>query len=251
MRDPAPAAVPEIAPGLLAGYLPREALPNSLALLPAPPSAGSPAFAADEQVYRSTRSLREGPRWALAIRDAELRFPQAAATFSCAIGAQISQAATPRLYVLLRRVLTDGGLATYAAKNHYRRERPFVANKDASCTPQEEASLSKDGSYPSGHSAVGWTWALVLAELAPERANEMLQRGYAFGQSRVICGVHWQSDVDAGRVVAAGVVALLHADPAFMSDMDAAREELADVRAKGAAAGDCAAEAVALKSSGA
>ena len=29
-----PAAVPEFAPGFLVGYLPRESLPNSLALLP-------------------------------------------------------------------------------------------------------------------------------------------------------------------------------------------------------------------------
>lgn len=55
----------------------------------------------------------------------------------------------------LRRSLVDAGLATYGAKDHYQRMRPFVENKEASCTPAEEAKLAKDGSYPSGHSALG------------------------------------------------------------------------------------------------
>ena len=237
-------------PGVLAGYLPREALPNSLALVAPPPAAGSASFAADEQTYRRTRALRDSARWALATRDADLQFPAAAIAFSCAIGATISEARTPRLYTLLRRTLVDGGLSTYAAKTHYQRRRPFVEFKEATCTPQDEAKLEKDGSYPSGHSAVGWTWALILAELTPERVNEILQRGFAFGQSRVICGVHWQSDVDAGRVVGAGAVARLHADAAFDADMEAAKKELAAARANAPAnAQDCAAESAALAQS--
>jgi len=64
----------------------------------------------------------------------------------------------------------------------------------------------------------------------------------------VICGVHWQSDVTQGRIIGAATVARLHADPVFRAQFDAARQELAVVRAKGLkAAGDCAAEAAALK----
>jgi acid phosphatase (class A) len=125
--------------------------------------------------------------------------------------------------------------------------RPFVELKEESCTPQDESRLATDGSYPSGHSAIGWTWALLLAELAPDADDAILARGYAFGQSRVICGVHWQSDVTSGRIVAAGVVARLHADPAFQADHAAARTELAAARAKGAAPmRDCAVETGAL-----
>jgi acid phosphatase (class A) len=242
-----PADVPEVAPGFLAGYLPKSALPNSLALLPPPPAPGAAAFAADEQAYRDTRSLRDTPRWALAIQDANLRFPDAARAFSCAVGVAISEEDTPHLYRLLRRSLMDGGMATYAAKNHYQRRRPFVEFKETSCTPQEEPKLVNDGSYPSGHSAVGWTWALILVELAPDRANGILERGYAFGQSRVICGVHWQSDVTEGRVVAGGVVARLHADPAFNADLQAARTEIAAAERKGLEpTHDCAGEVAIL-----
>ncbi len=245
-----PEAVGEIraGSGLLNGYLAREAVPDSLALLPAPPAPGSAAAAADEAAFRQTRALEGSARWALAARDADLKFPQAAGVFACALGADIDAAKSPHLTMLLRRTLTDAGLSTYRAKDNYNRTRPFVALKAASCSPQEEPRLVKDGSYPSGHAALGWAWALVLAELAPERANALLARGYAFGQSRVICGVHWQSDVEQGRVMGAATVARLHADPVFTAQMQSARKELAALRAAGSGPSkDCAAEAAALK----
>jgi acid phosphatase (class A) len=241
------AAVPEVWPGSLAGYLSREAVPNSLSLVPPPPAAGSAALALDEEANRKALALRGTPRFAVAAEDANLLFPRAASAFSCAVGAPISEADAPHLYVLLRRVLSDAGYSTSRAKNEYKRLRPFLVNKEPSCTPAEEAELGKQGSYPSGHSAAGWAWALVLAEVAPEQADAILARGRAFGQSRVVCNVHWQSDVMEGRIMGAATVARLHADPAFRADLDAARKELAAVRAKGLQPlRDCKAEADAL-----
>ena len=244
-----PAEVAELRPGsgILVGYLPREAVPNSLKLLPAHPAGDSAAFIADQEAFRATRSLVDTPRWTQAFKDTILKFPQAAEHFSCVLDAQITEELTPNLIMLMRRSLTDAGLATYMAKNHYKRTRPFVLNKMTTCSPEEEAQLAKDGSYPSGHSAVGWAWALILTELAPERADAILARGYAFGQSRVVCGVHWQSDVTEGRVVASGVVAKLHTDPVFRAQLEAAKKELADARAKGIKpTNNCQAEAAAL-----
>jgi acid phosphatase (class A) len=192
--------------------------------------------------------LRGTPRWLQAARDADLRFPQAADSFSCAIDTPITQETTPHLYMLLRRSLTDSGLATYPAKDHYQRVRPFVRHDDASCTPHQEASLRKDGSYPSGHSTIGWAWALILAEVAPERANALLARGLSFGQSRVICGVHWQSDVTAGRVIGACAVASLLGEGVFRAELEAAKKEVAAARARSIKPiRDCAAEAAALR----
>ena len=233
--------------GILKGYLPSASLPDSLALVAPPPAAGTPQALADESTAKGVTALRNSPRWNLAARDANLTFPQAADTFSCALGMPISAQDTPQLTMLLRRTLTDAGLATYRAKDHYKRTRPFVAFSEPTCTPAEEAMLSKDGSYPSGHSAVGWAFALVLTEIAPQRANPLLARGYAYGQSRVICGVHWQSDVDAGRVVAAATVARLHADPVFRAQLAAAGEEVTRGLARTASPqASCAAEDAAL-----
>ena len=75
--------------------------------------------------------------------------------------------------------------------------------------------MSKSGSYPSGHTAIGWAWALVLCEIAPEQTEAILARGRAFGESRMVCNVHWQSDVIEGRFMGASVVARLHAEPQF------------------------------------
>ncbi len=233
--------------GYLRGYLDRKALPNSLALLPKPPAEGSAVQAADLAVYTATRALRGTPRWDQATQDANLKFPKAASTYACTMDLPISQEQTPHLNMLLRRTLLDAGLSTYAAKDSYNRKRPFVVKGDTTCTPAEEPTLTKDGSYPSGHAALSWAWALVLSEVAPERTNALLARGFAFGQSRVICGVHWQSDVDAGRLMGSATVAVLHTDPTFTAQLAAAKAEVAAARSKNLhASGDCKAEAAAL-----
>lgn len=230
-------------PGFLSGSSPLD----SIGLLPAPPASGTAAYAADEEAYRVTRGLRGTPRWAQAVADADIDFPAAAATFSCAIGVPVSEQETPHLYNLLLRTKTDAYRATGAAKKYYQRLRPFVVNDESTCTPADEPHLRKSGSYPSAHSTTGWTWALILAEIVPGRADAILQRGMSFGRSRVICGAHWQSDVAAGRIVGAGVVARLHADPAFRSELAAARDEVAAARAKCLKpARNCVAETAAL-----
>jgi len=242
-----PADVPEIRPDVPAGYLPRNTLPNSLALLPPPPAAGSAALMCDEEASQKALALRGTPRWTLAKEDANLMFPQAAGTFSCALDAPITEQDTPHLYMLLRRTLIDAGHSTDAAKDHYNRTRPFVVNKESSCTPDDEKFLKTNGSYPSGHAASGWAWALILTEISPDQTDAILARGRAFGESRVICNVHWESDVIEGRFMGAGTVARLHADPAFRADLEAAKTELAAVRAKGPKPQrDCAAEAAAM-----
>lgn len=229
----------EIGHGLVEGYLEAGALPDSFALLPPAPSDGSLLAQADAQQNRGALEFAGTPRWEQARIDADIGFPGAEARFACALDAPVSEAGTPHLYWLLRRTLTDAGLSTYRAKRYYRRERPFMVNGKPVCTPEHEAALREDGSYPSGHAAAGWAWALVLSELAPERADAILQRGYDFGHSRVICNVHWPRDVEMGRVMGAATVARLHGDAEFRADLEAARRELAALRARGMRPAGC------------
>jgi acid phosphatase (class A) len=229
------------------GYISPKDLPDSLQLLGKPPAAGSRQLARDEEVRESTIPLRGTARWKLASQDADLTFPVPAQNFSCAMGVPIDEQTVPHVYTLMRRVLTDAGLSTYGVKNQYRRIRPFVVHNEGTCRPDQEAMLRNDGSYPSGHTAAGWAWALVLAEINPARSNALLSRGLSFGQSRVICNAHWQSDVDAGRIMGAAAVAKLHTDPAFLSDLRMAREEVIKAVAAGKGAQlQCAVEAEAL-----
>ena len=233
--------------GFAPGYLAETDIPSSLAQVPPPPAADSAALALDHDVAKRSFALYQTPRWTQAIIDADLTFPNAASAFSCALGTAINETDTPRLYQLLRRTLTDLGRSTRAAKVHYDRRRPFVENQHPLCTPQEKDRLARDGSYPSGHNAIGWGWALILAEVSPAQTDALLVRGRNFGESRNVCNVHWHSDVMQGRLVGAGMVARLHADAVFRADLAAARQEVDAARRQGLKPSrDCQAEAAAL-----
>ena len=229
------------------GYLTKEIVPDSLALLPPPPGPGSPALALDEEIHKSAAALRDTPRYRLAALDAELVFPKAADAFACTLGVSIDEQHTPHVYRLMQRILLDSGTSTAAAKNKYMRQRPFMVHNEPSCKPEDEARLRTNGSYPSGHTTIGWAWALALAEVDPSRHDAILARGRAYGESRLVCNVHWQSDIIEGRFLAASVVSQEHAVAEFRADIEAARKELTEARTKKLAPSrDCTAEAEAL-----
>ena len=245
-QDSAKAPTPS---GLIAnGYLKMTELPDSAILVPAPPAPGSEAKKRDEEAAAAAIGQRGSPRWTQAIADAELMAPDAIGkAFSCAAGFDISSASTPVLSALLQRSLANIAVSTMAAKHKYQRARPFMENGQPSCTPAMEPILRKDGSYPSGHGAIGLGSALILAQIVPSRATELIARGRAFGDSRRICNVHWTSDIEEGRFMAAATVARLNADPAFQRDLAAARKEVDAVIAKSnGVQRDCATEASAL-----
>jgi acid phosphatase (class A) len=237
-----PTALPELRPGFVAGYLQPAQLPDSSVLLPGPPAMGSPGQAADEAIHRATRKLRDTPRWELAKGDADLKFPRAAGIFQCALGVAISEQSTPYLYNLLQRMRMDSGRATSKAKNVYRRQRPQAVTGDVACEGRGQSS----DSYPSGHGSIGWAWALALAEIAPDRADAILARGLEHGNNRVACGMHWMSDVEAGRLVGAATLARLHAEPTFVAQLAQAKREIEAARAQSKPPQGCEEEARAL-----
>jgi len=237
----------EIMPGMLQGYLSKEEQLDSKEFVLPSPAEDSARQAMDTAWADNMQALRGTDRWDLAIRDADLHFPAPTNVFSCALGIPVSEEDTPALYMLLRRTLTDMGLAPYSAKNAYQRERPFMVRGETVCAPEDEEALRKDGSYPSGHTSIGWGWALILTELAPDRAEAILARGRSFGESRNVCNAHWYTDVVAGRLVGAAAVAKLHASEQFRQAMDAARADIERMRReRKKPQNDCAAEAKTL-----
>ncbi len=218
-------SVEEIHPGILKGYLSQDEKPSSLKLLRSAPKANSLQAQLDREISDKLVVLQGTKRWELAKSDANINFPKAADIFSCSLGIKISKHQTPHLYTLLRRSLTDAGYSTEEAKKAYKRERPFMQNKRAICTPEDEVALRNDGSYPSGHTALGWAWALILSEIASQNADAILARGIAYGESRMVCNVHWQSDVNAGRTMGSVIVAALHTNSTFQKDLAEAKTE--------------------------
>ena len=187
-------------------------------------------FAYDFSQFLWGKLQRNTPRGEQAKEDALLDIDHVLANFSPAMGVVLSRATTPTLAHLLAGLLNCG--ATTTAKKHYMRVRPFMMFNESSLTPDDEEYLREDGSYPSGHAAYGWAVALLIPEINPARQNELLKYGYEFGQSRVICGVHFQSDVDAGRIMGAAMIARLHADKDFCKKLEKAKKEFVRLNQK-------------------
>lgn len=221
------------------GYL-EQATPDTTSVIPPAPEEGSLRDEADRGMFRTTRALKGSSRWEMAINDVEER--KIVDGMACALGVQLSPHSAPRLTRLLVRVGPDVSHVTRIPKMGFDRKRPYLRDEGDICVEKTE-SLAKSPDYPSGHAAWGWTVGLVLAEIAPDRAVPVLQRARAFGESRVVCGVHTPSAVEAGRTNAAALVAILHGSPEFREDLAAARAEFEAVRKTAPAAKACAAEA--------
>ncbi len=214
------------------GYLAKGAAPDATRILTPPPAVGSLADKADRAAFNDTRKLEGHPRWSMATSDAVTSPAAILEDFSCAIGVDLDASNAPTVLEVLSRVSRDVRPVIDPPKDLFARKRPFVGGKSHICVTRD-ASLEASFSYPSGHSTASWASALVLAELAPDRATEILMRARAYAESRVVCGVHFPSDLEAGRTGASALVAVVHSDPVFRADMDRARTELSAARAAG------------------
>lgn len=195
-------------------------------LLGPPPAIGSKRGLADRAYFEETRALKDTPRWALATRDDDLTKGGALKRYACTIGKEISPQATPNTLRMLVRIMGDVRNIGTPPKDFYDRKRPLIGNDAPLCVPRQDW-MKTNASYPSGHAMIGWSWALVLAEASPQNSQALFNDGVEFGRSRAICGVHFQSDIEAGQTLGAAMVAKLHSDPAFMADLAAAKAELA------------------------
>jgi acid phosphatase (class A) len=214
----------------VAGYLEGKLVPDLMRVLPAPPEPGSARAQDDRATFASTRILQGSDRWTLATRDVtDDRFT----AFSCSLGMKLDARSAPKLAALFTR-MSDGGMVG-RAKTGFAVKRPYLDQPGDICEVKTE-HLASNGDYPSGHTSTGWSTALVLAELVPHRATEILRRGRTYGESRFVCGSHSRSAVEAGFLAGASLVARWHAERMFRADMDAARAELAALRGKAPAA---------------
>ena len=209
-------------------YIPAQDLPDLIKCLPAPPAFGSPEFAYDVVRYQWGKTQRaDSARAAIARRDAVWTYEALLAEFNIPFGLTISRTETPEIRKLLETSLVTTDPMRVAPKAYYHRMRPFEMYEEHLLSTETEAELSGEGSYPSGHTVRGWLAALLLAEINPARADTIFARGWMYGESRVIEGAHWQSDVDASRVAASIGYAALQTSPAFREQMERAKAEFA------------------------
>ena len=207
-------------------YFSFRELPNMLKWCPAPPDTTGAAFTYDIMQYLWGKQMRnDKERAEIAIRDAVYSLECIAQEFSEPFGLKITEEDTPEIWKLLRDEKATCENISGFPKYYYKRKRPFVRFQEPTATPQFEPELRRNFSFPSGHTILGWASALLLTEINPERADTILARGMMYGESRVIVGAHWQSDVDAGRLAAAAVYARMHTSERFLEQMRRARQE--------------------------
>ena len=212
-------------------YFTKAELPNMANILPAPPKFESPRFVADQTQYLWGKLMRlDEARCAQAQRDAVYSMQTIIDEFGDIFGLEITKEETPEIYSILQDVCASCDSIYSDAKAYFDRKRPYAYYNEGTIVPEKEEKHRNEGSYPSGHTVLGWTSALLLADInqSPQAMEGLLARGYEFGQSRVIAGYHWQSDVDAGRMAGSVLYQLIRNHERFIGQLAKARAEFAE-----------------------
>jgi acid phosphatase (class A) len=223
-RDPAAAPV-EGAAASLRGFLAPATTPDASAIIPPAPARGGARDAADRETFEATRALVDTPRWAMAASDDSYRPADVLGNYACSLGVSLTPQSAPVLSAVLTRAAIDSGAAAVTAKEVYKRPRPYLETEARICISRS-AGLDRSYDYPSGHASLGWIQGLILAQLAPERSTGVMARARAYGESRLVCGVHNASAVEAGWTNASAVFAALQTSGEFRDMMAKAKAEL-------------------------
>ncbi len=201
---------------LAAGPYLKPGLPDGVALLAPPPGTGTSEHQADLATVRSTFKARDAAGEARATRHSTLSL----FIFAEAIGPVFVPGKFPKTEKLFEEVKKDIGDPINVAKDHWKRKRPYEIDETLLFGKPE-----RNSSYPSGHSARGTVYAMVLAEVFPDKREEILVVGREIGWDRVVIGKHFPTDIQAGRVLAQAIFRELKASPDFQRDVAEAREE--------------------------
>jgi len=192
---------------------------DPLALLPPPPALGSAEDVADRASTLQIYTARTPADVARGAEEHKVSIFQ----FAPAIGAFFSPEKFPRTEALFAEVEAETKKAVDAAKNTWKRPRPFVADPAKFAQPGDP---EKSPGYPSGHSTRGTVFALLLAGLFPQQGDAILAKGRAIGWTRVQIGVHTPLDIYGGRVLGQALAREFLRSEAFQRDLAAARAEL-------------------------
>jgi acid phosphatase (class A) len=189
--------------------------------LPPPPADGSADNKAEFAELRAIYARTTPEERATAYKDGKDDKPD---LFDRTVGLDLM--ALPETGKLLTMLAEEEGLAAKAAKKYFHRVRPYRADptvKTCAATDPNKAA----NSYPSGHATIAFSTAVVLSALMPAKSQAIMARASQFAQTRLICGVHFRSDIVAGQQYGTIIALRLMENPVFQDQMAKARAELA------------------------
>ena len=189
-------------------------------ILPPPPRDDAPAAVAGRAELHRLAAERTPERLAQAKHDDEVEDVRAIADV---LGPAFNLERFPATATLFADVRNEANIAARQAKTFFKRERPYIT--DRALDVCDDGHVVRN-SYPSGHATIGYSAAVVLANLMPGNAQVILARASDYADSRLYCGVHYREDLEAGQVLAGVLVQKLMAKPAFQAELEAARAEL-------------------------
>jgi len=189
-------------------------------LLPPPPMAGSDTAKAEIAELHAIAASSSSALVEKARFDDGDEKPD---MFNGALGFDI--AALPVTSKLLKDIAEHEEVESKAAKSYFHRDRPWIVDASIkTCVPVKPGPAAT--SYPSGHTSLGFAMGVVLASVVPEKSQVILARASEFGEHRLVCGMHFRSDIVAGQEFGTALALTLMQKPEFKAAMEAARAEL-------------------------
>jgi acid phosphatase (class A) len=189
-------------------------------LLPPPPAADSVKAQAELAELKAIAGRSAPDAVAAATRDALDERPD---LFNAVIGFDVTT--LPETAKLLSLVAKEVDGDSKSAKAFFHRDRPYVVDTSLkTCTPVKPGPAAN--SYPSGHATLAFSVGEVLAALMPEKAQAILQRAGDYAENRLVCGMHFRSDIVAGQQFGTIMALRLMQVPEFSAQMEKARAEL-------------------------
>ncbi|HEY1987052.1 MAG TPA: phosphatase PAP2 family protein [Terracidiphilus sp.] len=201
-------------------YYVDTAVLNVQALVADPPAVGSAANKAELATLHGIEAARTSQLAASAKADED---EEDMFAFKSVLGSQFTPELLPLTAELGTHVKNEQSVVGGLLKRNFQRPRPYQT--DSTLHPICALKSAHD-SYPSGHALTGYLEALTLAELFPDKRNAILERADEYARNRLVCGVHYPSDIEASRRVAYAVFGFMLSSPKFQHDLEASRAEI-------------------------
>jgi acid phosphatase (class A) len=198
-------------------FLSRDSV-NLSQLLAPPPGPQDSSTKADLDELGQIQKTRTPERVATARADRD----ESLLRFLLVFPKPLTAEQLPKTVALFKRLAADAEFATDPAKKAFGRPRPYrVTGELTPVCPHSES-----GAYPSSHATAGYLMAIVLAAMVPEQRDAIFARAQDYAESRLVCGVHHRSDIEAGRIAGTVLAAVVRNNPKFKAEFSAARAEL-------------------------
>jgi len=200
-------------------YLAPDAI-DAVGLLPDPPAADSPENRLEYDVLKRVVAVASDADKQRMRDEIEMDV----FIYRDVLGPWFTAENCPHAAAFFKQAASDAKFFSDRAKRHFRRARPSARDDFKPFSSEDSFS------YPSGHSTRGTLWAELLADMYPQQREALLARGRLIGYDRMLAGVHFPTDVYAGRIIGHAVAQKLLANVSVRAELDQVKAEMDEAK---------------------